>query len=252
MIENELSRYGGLEDRPRLVALNKIDVPDGRDIAGFVVDELRERGLRVFEVSAASGEGTARADLRDGRDRARPPGPRSRSEATRIVLRPPSADGKDEFTITADRGRLAGARREARALGPPDRLQQRRGRRLPRRPAQPARRRDPAGQARAPRRATPCSSATPTTRSSSTSSPASTPAPRSSAVVARTSASTRRARRPTAAAAIQEAHARPRRGRDPCRRGPPPRQAPGRTVGPSSYEIGTPDDPDWAENDPEA
>ena len=50
-------RYGGLEDRPRLVALNKIDVPDGRDIADFVVDELRERGLRVFAVSAASGEG---------------------------------------------------------------------------------------------------------------------------------------------------------------------------------------------------
>src|SRR4051795_11210238 len=29
IIENELSRYGGLDDRPRLVALNKVDVPDG-------------------------------------------------------------------------------------------------------------------------------------------------------------------------------------------------------------------------------
>src|SRR5689334_4737121 len=57
IIERELSRYGGLEDRPRLVALNKIDVPDGRDISSFVVDELRERDLRVFEISAASGEG---------------------------------------------------------------------------------------------------------------------------------------------------------------------------------------------------
>ena len=46
IIENELSRYGGLEDRRAV--LNKIDVPDGRDISGFVVDELRERGLRVF------------------------------------------------------------------------------------------------------------------------------------------------------------------------------------------------------------
>src|SRR6187200_484140 len=54
IIENELSRYGGLEERPRLVALNKLDVPDGRDISGFVEDELRERGLRVFPVSAAS------------------------------------------------------------------------------------------------------------------------------------------------------------------------------------------------------
>src|SRR5689334_11262555 len=58
VIEDELRRYGGLEDRPRLVALNKVDVPDGRDIAGMVVDELRARGLRVFEISAASGEGT--------------------------------------------------------------------------------------------------------------------------------------------------------------------------------------------------
>ena len=57
MIENELSRYGGLEDRPRLVALNKIDVPDGRDLADIVLEDLQARGLRVIPVSAASGEG---------------------------------------------------------------------------------------------------------------------------------------------------------------------------------------------------
>src|SRR5687768_2978684 len=57
IIERELSRYGGLEDRPRLVALNKIDVPDGREIADMVVEDLSARGLRVFQVSAASGAG---------------------------------------------------------------------------------------------------------------------------------------------------------------------------------------------------
>ena len=41
VIEGELARYGGLEDRPRLVALNKVDVPDGQDIADMVVEELR-------------------------------------------------------------------------------------------------------------------------------------------------------------------------------------------------------------------
>ncbi|WP_028636260.1 GTPase ObgE [Nocardioides sp. URHA0032] len=100
VIENELARYGGLEDRPRLVALNKIDVPDGRDIASFVVDELRARGLDVFEVSAASGEGMreltfAMAGIVRSARAAKPA-----VEATRIVLRPPSADGKDEFTVT--------------------------------------------------------------------------------------------------------------------------------------------------------
>ncbi|HEX5987133.1 MAG TPA: GTPase ObgE, partial [Nocardioides sp.] len=114
VIEAELSRYGGLEDRPRLVALNKVDVPDGRDIAGFVVEELRERGLRVFEVSAASGEGLreltfAMAQIVDDARRAKPV-----VEATRIVLRPPSADGKDEFTVkrTGDGWRVRGEKPE--------------------------------------------------------------------------------------------------------------------------------------------
>src|SRR4051812_38418544 len=54
VIENELSRYGGLEDRPRLVALNKVDVPDGRDLARLVGDQLRARGAPGLQVSAAS------------------------------------------------------------------------------------------------------------------------------------------------------------------------------------------------------
>src|SRR3954470_2300682 len=57
VIERELSRYGGLEDRPRLVALKKVDAPDGSDLSAIVIDDLREQGLRVFPVSAASGQG---------------------------------------------------------------------------------------------------------------------------------------------------------------------------------------------------
>ena len=79
VIENELARYGGLEDRPRLVALNKIDVPDGRDIADMVVDDLRERGLRVFAVSAASGEGLRELTFAMAEIVRRAPAPRSRS-----------------------------------------------------------------------------------------------------------------------------------------------------------------------------
>ncbi len=56
-IEAELSTYGGLADRPRLVVLNKIDVPDGRDLAEIVRPDIEARGLRVFEVSAATREG---------------------------------------------------------------------------------------------------------------------------------------------------------------------------------------------------
>ena len=57
IIEAELAAYGGLEDRPRLVALNKVDVPDGRLVADMVAPLLAERGLPAFEVSAVSHEG---------------------------------------------------------------------------------------------------------------------------------------------------------------------------------------------------
>lgn len=46
-----------LADRPQLIALNKVDVPDARDLAELVKPELEARGYRVFEVSAASHEG---------------------------------------------------------------------------------------------------------------------------------------------------------------------------------------------------
>lgn len=98
VIEDELRRYGGLDDRPRLVALNKVDVPDGRGIAELVVDELRERGLRVFEISAVSGEGTreliyAMAEIVAEDRRAK-----AAEIPARIVVRPKAYDD-DGFTI---------------------------------------------------------------------------------------------------------------------------------------------------------
>ncbi|NEM91729.1 GTPase ObgE [Galbitalea soli] len=46
-----------LLDRPQLIALNKIDVPEARELAEFVRPELEARGYRVFEISAVSREG---------------------------------------------------------------------------------------------------------------------------------------------------------------------------------------------------
>ena len=57
IIEAELAAYGGLADRPRLVALNKVDLPDGRVVADMVRPMLEERGLPAFEVSAVTHEG---------------------------------------------------------------------------------------------------------------------------------------------------------------------------------------------------
>ena len=106
VIEAELSAYGGLDDRPRLVALNKTDVPDALEIAGFVRAELEARGLDVYDVSATSHAGLrelsfAMAEIVASRRAATPA-----AETTRIVLRPRAEAGVgSEFTIDHVDGR---------------------------------------------------------------------------------------------------------------------------------------------------
>ncbi|AFM18173.1 Obg family GTPase CgtA [Mycolicibacterium chubuense NBB4] len=52
------STLGDLAERPRAVVLNKIDVPDARELAEFVREEItRKFGWPVFEVSTVSREG---------------------------------------------------------------------------------------------------------------------------------------------------------------------------------------------------
>ncbi|MFM7014563.1 MAG: GTPase ObgE [Actinomycetota bacterium] len=43
-----------LTERPALVALNKVDLPDAKELAEFVRKDLEDKGYEVFEVSAAS------------------------------------------------------------------------------------------------------------------------------------------------------------------------------------------------------
>ncbi|MDO5699929.1 MAG: GTPase ObgE [Bowdeniella nasicola] len=110
IIEDELAQYaedldiqGGtvpLMDRPRLVVLNKIDVPEARELADFVAPDLRERGLQVIEISTASHEGLkeltfALATLvREAR--AAQPAP----EIAPAVIRPLGERSATPFTVT--------------------------------------------------------------------------------------------------------------------------------------------------------
>ncbi|MGI9001931.1 MAG: GTPase ObgE [Pseudonocardia sp.] len=107
-LEDELARYtpalgGELSDRPRLIALNKIDVPDARDLAELVTADLTQRfGWPVFSISTATHAGLrelsfAMADQVRAHRAAQPP-----SDPTRIVLRPTAVDDAG-FTIEADR-----------------------------------------------------------------------------------------------------------------------------------------------------
>ena len=114
VIEAELSRYGGLEDRPRLIALNKIDVPDGRDLADIVREDFEARGLKVYEVSAASREGLRELSFAMAEIVAQARAAKPVLEATRIVLRPPTAAGGPEFTVkeTGEGWRVRGEKPE--------------------------------------------------------------------------------------------------------------------------------------------
>ncbi len=93
-----------LTERPQLVALNKADVPEARELAEFVRPELEARGFRVFTISAVAHQGLqsltfalAEVVAAHREQRAAAPAP------TRIVLRP-SAVNAQPFTIRVEGG----------------------------------------------------------------------------------------------------------------------------------------------------
>ncbi|PYD01933.1 GTPase ObgE [Microbacterium esteraromaticum] len=92
-----------LLERPQLVALNKVDVPEARELAEMVRPDIEARGFRVFEISTVAREGLralsfALAELVD----------QHRAEAAvevpreRVVIRPKGS--KEEFSIRVEGG----------------------------------------------------------------------------------------------------------------------------------------------------
>ncbi|MCZ4300790.1 GTPase ObgE [Microbacterium oxydans] len=92
-----------LLERPQFVALNKVDVPEARDLAELVRPDLEARGFRVFEISTVSHEGLrpltfALGELVE----------KHRAEAAietppeRVVIRPPGS--KKDFSIRVEGG----------------------------------------------------------------------------------------------------------------------------------------------------
>jgi GTP-binding protein len=105
-LEEELAKYtpglgGSLAERPRVVVLNKIDVPEARELADLVREDFEARGLQVFAVSTASREGLRELSFALAKvveeDRASRPA----MESSRIVLRPTAVDDAG-FTVHED------------------------------------------------------------------------------------------------------------------------------------------------------
>lgn len=101
-LEQELAAYADaldlplgvipIAERPRIVVLNKCDVPEAKELAEFVKPEFESLGLRVFIVSTASHEGLKElrfaisemvAELRDKLAEQE-----SAQEQERVVIRP--------------------------------------------------------------------------------------------------------------------------------------------------------------------
>jgi GTP-binding protein len=101
MIELELSQYGGLDDRPRLVVLNKIDIPDGKELAEMIRPELEKRGYQVFEVSAVAHTGLKELSFALAGVIAESRAAKPKEEATRIVIRPKAVDDSG-FKVTLE------------------------------------------------------------------------------------------------------------------------------------------------------
>ena len=101
IIESELAQYGGLEDRVRIIALNKIDLPDGQAMADMVAQTLRDKGYEVYPVSAASRAGLTELLYAMARLVQKARAEAVTEERTRIILRPTAVDDSG-FTVRAN------------------------------------------------------------------------------------------------------------------------------------------------------
>lgn len=92
-----------LLERPQVVALNKVDVPEARDLADLVRPDLEERGYRVFEISTVSRAGLRELTFALGEivekhraEAAAEPAPE------RIIIRPKGSE--KEFSVRVEGG----------------------------------------------------------------------------------------------------------------------------------------------------
>ncbi|MFF1632928.1 GTPase ObgE [Leifsonia sp. NPDC058248] len=108
-----------LLERPQLIALNKIDVPEARELADFVRSDLEARGYRVFEISTVSHEGLRQLSfaLAELVETSRAEQAATEAARPRIVIRPQAVDDA-KFVVKVEGGsdgnvyRILGAKPE--------------------------------------------------------------------------------------------------------------------------------------------
>lgn len=116
-LEAELANYqsvlqgdvglGDLRERPRVIVLNKLDMPDARDMVDLMRDELEAFGWPIFEVSTVTHQGLKELTygLKDVITSYRKAHPMEESKPTHTVIKPKGVRGKrgeGEFEIVKD------------------------------------------------------------------------------------------------------------------------------------------------------
>jgi GTP-binding protein len=92
-----------LSDRPQVIALNKLDVPEARELAELVRPDLEARGFRVFEISTVSRDGLRALTFALGDIVAEHRAAKAAEPAPeRIVIRPRGSE--KEFVVRVDGG----------------------------------------------------------------------------------------------------------------------------------------------------
>lgn len=95
-IEHELAEYGQFADRPRVIVLNKVDVPEAAELADLVTPDLLDLGWPVIPVSAATHEGLSA--LKYAIQDVLAQRPVEEAAAPLVVIRPPAVDDR-RFTV---------------------------------------------------------------------------------------------------------------------------------------------------------
>ena len=118
-LEAELAAYqsvldedlglGDLRDRPRVIVLNKADVPEALELAEFLKEDLEEKfGWPVFIISAVAHQGldALKYHLLEVVKKDRRRRPKVKADAEHTVIRPQAVDarrrGEPEFSVEED------------------------------------------------------------------------------------------------------------------------------------------------------
>lgn len=102
-LEDELKAYGGLAAKPRIIALNKVDIPEGQELAELVTKDLEHLGWPILPVSVVAHLGLSELSFTMARfvEQWRAQQEAAEEAAPRIVIRPQAVDDQG-FTVRVE------------------------------------------------------------------------------------------------------------------------------------------------------